>query len=189
MKVPNKCKEYLRYKYGGKVKSRTPRKAIDYYFSSDYKRAKKIFMDLCLKKGSPEGWTWEKECRGNYRKLPLPWKKHSKSGQCNVCGNNVYALGWHSPWGDKKINKKANWHSVCLFIYLKYTRPKKKRGYQIDHHTPLYRVYRVWKDKKDAWPIITHFWSPENIQYITTQQHKKKNAKESQERAKYRKND
>ena len=186
MLVPSKCKSSLTYIRAGKKKKRASRKAIDHYIANNPRWARDEFLRLAKKQGAPEDWTWAKHCKGKYRKFPTPWRKKSPYGKCVMCGRPIYKLGWHAPWGqDKKINKKANWHAVCSFVYLDSTRPKKKKGYQIDHFTPLYRVYRAWKDRDDAWPTITHFWSPDNIQYITEKEHKKKSKEESGERSRY----
>jgi hypothetical protein len=190
-----------------------PRLAIDGYWRAHPLRADRLARALARKSGAPAGWTWQLEARGrgglpaNFRVPPAPYREaafHRGGGQCCVCGQPVYRLGWHVDLWDAGRNRNATWHSACVIAWQFWTAPSSQakllrrlqrrrcaasdrrlwNDAEVDHRTPL---FEVWRDRRDtAWPVLLDFWGLPNLQVINRSVHVDKCASEATERAKAR---
>ena len=185
MKVPPVIEPMLREGW-------TPRMAIDQYFYQDLPRAIRLSMMMCHWTGPPEGYRWGDPLHHQWgrkpsfhlRTPPMPYGNNSPywCGGCPLCGCEVYALGWHEPWG--KQDRRASWHAACVVTWRFMTKPADfictAPGHEADHIVPLWRAYRMHRET-DPWPICLRWWLPGNLQSIPSSQHVEKTRRENAE--------
>jgi hypothetical protein len=188
----------------------TPRLAIDGYWRAHLVRADRLARALAAKSGAPEGWRWQLGDRREsgqpltFRMPPAPFREQQFSrgpGWCCVCGQPVYRFGWHADLWDRGPNKHAAWHTACVVAWQLWTgpanwaRPLKRwqrhkcaatgkrllRTAEVDHRTPLFRVWREHRDM--PWPALLQFWGMPNLQVINRAVHVEKCAGEATSRA------
>jgi hypothetical protein len=99
------------------------------------------------------------------------------------------------------VNRRASWHAACVAAWKLWTAPhdhvqplkrrQKRRcletgkrllkGAEVDHRTPLYRVWR--ERREEAWPGLLDYWGVPNLQVINRDAHRAKCAAEAGDRA------
>jgi hypothetical protein len=118
-----------------------------------------------------------------------------------VCGQPVYAFGWHVDLWDRGANAKAQWHTACATAWRLWVAPRdftrvlRKiqerrcaqsgrrlwRAAEVDHRVPL---FRVWREHRDTpWPKLLDYWGLPNLQIINRDVHVEKCADEASWRA------
>jgi hypothetical protein len=188
----------------------TPRRAVESYWRAHPLRADRLARTLAKRSGTPQGWSWRLGPKASglpasFRTPPAPYRETRFAlgpGHCCVCGQPVFRFGWHVDlWGDGRVNKRATWHACCVAAWKLWTAPgeydrllrkrqKRRCGAtgerllksgEIDHRTPL---FRVWRDHRDRpWPDLLAFWGAENLQVVNRPAHAAKCAREAGERA------
>jgi hypothetical protein len=114
-----------------------------------------------------------------------------------VCGQPVYAFGWHADLWERGPNRKAQWHTACVVAWELWNAPTAyvrllrrlqrhrcaqsgKRLWktaEVDHRVPL---FQVWRERRDtAWPELLGFWGLPNLQVINRDIHALKCAGEA----------
>ncbi|MDB5571869.1 MAG: hypothetical protein JWN93_3052 [Hyphomicrobiales bacterium] len=187
----------------------TPRLAVDSYWREHPVRADRLARALARKSGAPAGWTWRSaEVPGGFRSPPAPYRETPyKLGpsSCCLCGQPVYKFGWHEDlWGGGQPNRNASWHACCAAAWKLWTAPREHlkvlrtlqgrtcpatgtrllKSAEVDHRTPL---YRVWRERRDmAWPDLLAFWGAPNLQVINRNGHQDKSIAETRERTQTR---
>jgi hypothetical protein len=188
----------------------TPRLAIDSYWRTHPIRADRLARALAARSGSPVGWRWRiRQSRKTglpttFRTSPAPYRERAYSlgsGFCCICGQPVYRLGWHEDLWDAGPNKNAVWHCACVVAWQFWNAPSGEasllrrlqarrcgqtggrlwRNAEVDHRTPL---FRVWRDHRDeVWPKLLCYWGLPNLQVINRGVHIAKSATEARYRA------
>jgi hypothetical protein len=186
----------------------TPRLAIDSYWRAHPLRADKLSRALAARSGAPAEWSWNLNDDADFRAPPAPYREKKFAlgrGFCCVCGQPAYRFGWHVDlWQDDKPNRNASWHACCVVAWKLWTAPREhlralrkmqgrkcpvtgkrllKTG-EVDHRTPLYRVWR--EQKETPWPALLAFWGAPNLQVINRDGHLSKCVEETRERAERR---
>jgi hypothetical protein len=186
----------------------TPRLAIDSYWRAHPLRADKLSRALAARSDAPAGWSWNLDDDADFRAPPAPYREKKYAlgrGFCCVCGQPAYRFGWHVDlWQDDKPNRNASWHACCVVAWKLWTAPREhlralrkvqgrkcpvtgkrllKTG-EVDHRTPLYRVWR--EQKETPWPALLAFWGAPNLQVINRDGHLTKCVEETRERAERR---
>lgn len=188
----------------------TPRRAIESYWRAHPLRADRLARALARASGAPPSWSWRLDAapegrRGSFRAPPAPFREAPYGrgpGQCCVCGQPVFRLGWHRDlWGDGWPNPRATWHSACAVAWklwcvpadhlqplkLKQSRRCAETGRrllrtaEVDHRVPLFRVWR--EHRGTAWPDLLDFWGAPNLQVVNREAHLAKCALEAGSRA------
>jgi hypothetical protein len=188
----------------------TPRRAVESYWRAHPLRADGLARALAARSRAPQGWSWRLGPKASglpasFRVPPAPYRESRFAlgpGHCCVCGQPVFRFGWHVDlWGDGRVNKRATWHACCVAAWKLWTAPgehdrllrkrQKRRcgatgerllkSAEIDHRTPL---FRVWRDHRDRpWPDLLAFWGAANLQVVNRPAHAEKCAREAAERA------
>jgi hypothetical protein len=187
----------------------TPRLAIESYWRAHPIRADRLSRALAARTGPPLGWTWrigQSDKTGlpaTFRTPPAPYRERSYRlgpGFCCICGQPVYRLGWHTDLWDAGANKKATWHCACVVAWQFWNAPNLEaallrriqgrrcgqtggrlwRDAEVDHRTPLFRVWRGHRDM--PWPELLAFWGLSNLQVINRDVHTAKCATEARDR-------
>ena len=192
----------------------TPARAVESYWLAHPLRADRLARALAAGSGAPEAWSWRlREEAGDgrpaaFRTPPLPYREPRfarGAGHCCVCGGAVFRYGWHRDlWGDARPNPRATWHAACVAAWKFWnaphahdrllkrlqrqrcalTRRRLLRDAEVDHHVPL---FRVWRDRRDTpWPDLLGYWGLPNLQVITREAHVEKCAREAKDRARAR---
>ena len=189
----------------------TPRRAVESYWRAHPLRADRLARALARLSGAPPGWTWrlaQERADGlpaSFRAPPAPYREAAFSlgpGRCCLCGQPAFRFGWHLDlWDDGRPNRNAAWHAACVAAWKLWTAPsdfagplkarqgrrcaatgtRLLRSAQVDHRTPLYRVWR--EHRGDAWPDLLAFWGAPNLQVINRAAHAMKCAAEAGDRA------
>lgn len=189
----------------------TPRLAVESYWRNHVLRADRLARALAARSGQPDGWTWrlgsEKRSglAATFRMPPSPYREpeHARGpGHCCICGQPVFRFGWHKDlWGTGTPNRNARWHSACVTAWTFWVAPsdhvKVLKAHQrhrcaasgkrllktaeIDHRTPLYRVWR--EDRDMPWPFLLAYWGAPNLQVVNRVVHVEKCGTEAGERA------
>src|SRR5262252_7618078 len=166
----------------------------------------------CAPTGSPAGWTWRlasgraKDLPATFRAPAAPYrekKHHLGPGFCCVCGQPVYAFGWHLDLWERGPNPKAQWHTACVTAWRLWNAPsdfvrvlrrvqqrrcaqtggRLWRTAEVDHLVPL---FRVWCEHRDTpWPKLLDYWGLPNLQVINRDVHVEKCADEAGWRRQY----
>src|SRR6476646_9902297 len=93
----------------------TPRLAIDSYWRIHPVRADRLARALAAKTGAPAGWTWRlasgraKDLPATFRTPAAPYREKKYNlgpGSCCVCGQPVFAFGWHVDLWERGPNRK-----------------------------------------------------------------------------------
>jgi len=111
-----------------------PRLAVDSYWRAHPVRADRLARVLAARSGAPAGWTWrlrsgrakEKELPVTFRSPAAPYREkafHLGPGHCCVCGQPVYAFGWHADLWERGPNRKAQWHTACVVAWELWNTP------------------------------------------------------------------
>ncbi|GJD39477.1 hypothetical protein [Methylobacterium bullatum] len=189
----------------------TPRLAVESYWRNHVHRADRLARALATRSGQPEGWTWRlgtekgSGLAATFRMPPSPYREpaHARGpGHCCICGQPVFRFGWHRDlWGTGTPNKNARWHSACVTAWKFWAAPSDQvkvlkahqhhrcaasgkrllKTAEIDHRTPL---YRVWREHRDApWPKLLAYWGAPNLQVVNRVVHVEKCSTEAGERA------
>ena len=187
-----------------------PRRAVDLYWRAHPLRADKLARGLAARSGAPAGWTWQlgagrQDGRSpTFRFPPTPYRERAFSrgpGFCCLCGQPVYRFGWHVDLWDRGANQNAAWHAACVVAWDFWTAPSDYvrvlrrlqsrrcaetgarlwRSAEVDHHVPLFRVWREHRDL--AWPQLLGFWGLQNLRVINRDAHAAKCAEEAGARA------
>ena len=188
-----------------------PRLAMESYWRAHPLRADRLSRALAARSAVPAGWTWSVTASAQdgaprtFRTPPTPFREKAFSlgaGFCRVCGQPVYRFGWHCDlWDDGAPNKRAEWHACCVAAWKFWTAPNQQghllrrlqrrrcgatgqralRGAEVDHRTPLFKVWREHRDM--PWPGVLRFWGLPNLQVINQDAHASKSAGEATTRA------
>jgi hypothetical protein len=189
----------------------TPRRAVESYWRHHVLRADRLARALAARTDTPAGWTWRLGAAktdglpASFRIPPAPFREAAFArgpGFCCVCGQPVFRFGWHVDlWGRGESNRNASWHSACVAAWKLWTAPadavrplkaaqgrrcrltgkRLLRTAEVDHGTPL---YRVWREHRHApWPELLRFWGAPNLQVVNRSAHAEKCAAEAGERA------
>ena len=183
-----------------------PRLAVDSYWRAHPVRADRLARVLAARSGAPAGWTWRlrsgraKDLPSSFRSPAAPYREkafHLGPGHCCVCGQPVYAFGWHADLWERGPNRKAQWHTACVVAWELWNAPTAyvrllrrlqrhrcaqsgKRLWktaEVDHRVPL---FQVWRERRDtAWPELLGFWGLPNLQVINRDIHALKCAGEA----------
>ena len=186
-----------------------PRRAVDAYWRAHPLRADRLARALAAKSGAPAGWRWrigtdaDPDIPASFRSPPAPYREKEfalGSGHCCVCGQAVYRLGWHADLWGRGSNRNAEWHACCVVAWRLWNAPsdelrllKRLQGHrcaatgkrllrssEVDHETPL---FRVWREHRDGpWPELLGFWGLPNLQVINREVHVEKCASEARSR-------
>lgn len=186
---------------------RTARAAVDAYWRARPIRAERLCRALAARSGTPAGWSWGAGRGGrlpvSFRIPPLPFREpaHAARGQCVVCGQPVYRLGWHRDLWSDPPNQRAAWHSCCVVAWKFWVSPsdyrpalsklqRRKcalsgrrllRTAEVDHRIPL---FRVWREHGDLpWPELLSFWGTPNLQVVNRDVHLGKSVGEARFRS------
>jgi hypothetical protein len=188
-----------------------PRLAVESYWRTHPVRADRLARALAARTGQPPGWTWrlsglaDDGLPRSFRAPPAPFREQAFAlgpGQCCVCGQPVFRLGWHVDlWGDGKPNRRATWHACCVAAWKLWIAPSDQgailrklqrrrcpdtgqrllKTAEVDHRMPL---FRVWRDHRHLpWPSLLGFWGLPNLQAINRPTHALKCAAEAGDRA------
>jgi hypothetical protein len=110
---------------------RTLRAAVDGYWRSHPLRAERLARGLAARSGPPAEWKWrlgpEDDLPASFRIPPLPFRKDPIAGQCVVCGQPVFRLGWHRDREGAGMLSRANWHACCAIAWKLWTHPREYR--------------------------------------------------------------
>ena len=188
----------------------TPRLAVDGYWRAHAVRADRLARALAAKSGAPAGWTWriatdgDETLAASFRFPPAPYREANYSrgpGFCCVCGQPVYALGWHLDLRNGGPNRKAQWHAACVIAWDFWHAPSEHavlirrlqqrrctqtglrllRSAEVDHRVPL---FRVWQEHRHSpWPALLSYWGLPNLQVINREAHVAKCAAEASYRS------
>ena len=189
----------------------TPSRAVAAYWRAHPLRADRLARALAARSGAPPGWTWRVDAEKagglpeTFRVPPAPYRESAFArgpGFCRVCGQPVFRLGWHADvWRDGRPNRRAAWHAACVAAWRFWNAPcgharllkrvQRHRGAatgarlfrtaEVDHRTPL---FRVWRERRDtAWPDLLAFWGAPNLQVINRTVHRNKCLSEAGDRA------
>ena len=188
----------------------TPGRAVEAYWRAHPLRADRLARALARRSGAPHGWIWRIDAEGNgltetFRVPPAPYREAALArgpGFCRVCGQPVFRLGWHTDlWRDHRLNRRAAWHAACVAAWKFWNAPSDHvrllkrvqrhrcaitgnrllRTAEIDHRTPL---FRVWREHRDApWPELLEFWGAPNLQVVNRAVHREKCSSEARGRA------
>jgi hypothetical protein len=183
-----------------------PRLAVDSYWRVHPVRADRLARALAAKTGAPAGWTWRlasgraKDLPATFRAPAAPYrekKHHLGPGFCCVCGQPVFAFGWHLDLWERGPNRKAQWHTACVTAWRLWNAPsdfvkvlrrvqqrrcaqtggRLWRTAEVDHRVPL---FRVWREHRDTpWPRLLDYWGLPNLQMINRDVHVEKCADEA----------
>jgi hypothetical protein len=185
---------------------RTLRAAVDAYWRAHPIRAERLARALAARSGTPDGWTW-RAGDASFRLPPLPYrlpKAECVPGRCVVCGQPVYALGWHCVRTGAEAPGRAAWHSACVVAWKFWTAPADHRKIlsklqgrrcalsgsrllrtaEVDHRVPLFLVWREHRDR--PWPELLSFWGRPNLQVVNREAHGEKCVDETRGRAEFR---
>ncbi len=187
-----------------------PSRAVASYWGAHPLRADRLARALAARSGAPAGWTWRIDpgrtgfLPHSLRLPPMPYREPEHlpgPGRCQICGQPVFRLGWHRDlWGDGRLSR-GGWHGACVAAWQLWTQPSRHtmalkrrqrhrcaatgkrltREAEIDHRTPLYRVWR--EARGEAWPDLLRYWGAPNLQVINAPAHRAKCAAEAAERA------
>lgn len=184
-------------------------KAVESYWRAHPLRADRLSRALAAKAGAPNGWRWRiggdaSGAQASFRLPPAPYRErefHRGPGSCCVCSEPVYRFGWHRDLWGAGPNQRAQWHLGCVQAWKFWNAPSDQmrllkraqshrcretgrrlmRDAEVDHATPL---YRVWRDHRDApWPELLAFWGRPNLQVINRPAHLAKCSVEAADRA------
>ena len=186
---------------------RTFRAAVDGYWRAHPLRAERLARGLASRSGTPAGWRWRlgplDDLPASYRTPPLPFRepRSAGAGQCVVCGQPIFRLGWHREReGAGTPNQRTAWHACCVIAWKVWTHPNDYRAIlsklqnrrcaisgsrllrtsEVDHRVPL---FRAWSDHRDLpWPDLLAFWGLPNLQVINRTAHIEKSVTEMQSR-------
>jgi hypothetical protein len=183
-----------------------PRLAIDSYWRVHPVRADRLARALAARTGAPNGWTWRlasgraKDLPATFRSPAAPYREKKYNlgpGFCCVCGQPVFAFGWHVDLWERGPNRKAQWHTACVTAWRLWNAPsdfvkvlrriqqrrcgqtggRLWRTAEVDHRVPL---FRVWREHRDTpWPELLAFWGLPNLQVINRDVHVEKCADEA----------
>jgi hypothetical protein len=183
-----------------------PRLAIDSYWRVHPVRADRLARALAARTGAPKGWTWRlasgraKDLPATFRSPAAPYREKKYNlgaGFCCVCGQPVFAFGWHVDLWERGPNRKAQWHTACVTAWRLWNAPsdfvkvlrriqQRRCGQtggrlwktaEVDHRVPL---FRVWREHRDTpWPELLAFWGLPNLQVINRDVHVEKCADEA----------
>jgi hypothetical protein len=187
----------------------TARRAVESYWRAHPLRADRLARALARRSGAPEGWTWrlgaEEGLAGTFRLPPAPYREPAfarGAGHCCVCGQPVYRYGWHRPLAPGEVaNRNARWHAACVIAWKFWcdpadqAAPLKRRqarrcaetgkrllkGAEVDHRTPLFRVWREHRGM--PWPELIAFWGAPNLGVVNRTAHRAKCAEEAGSRS------
>jgi hypothetical protein len=82
--------------------------------------------------------------------------------------------GWNAPSDQMRLLKRLQGHRCAS------TGRRLLRSSEVDHRTPL---FRVWRDHRDLpWPTLLGFWGLPNLQVINRKAHLRKSSDEASER-------
>lgn len=187
---------------------KTARAAVDGYWRAHPLRADRLARALAARSEPPAGWRWTApEIRAGFRLPPQPFRAEagSKAGNCAVCGQPVFRLGWHADlWGDDAPNPRAGWHAACVAAWRFWLAPQSARKLvariqrhrcaltdrrllrdaELDHRVPL---HEVWRDRREApYSELLSYWGLGNLQVVNAQAHAGKTAAEASARASLR---
>jgi hypothetical protein len=182
-------------------------KAVESYWRAHPLRADRLARALAGQGGAPKTWRWriDNDASGprGFRIPPSPYREpefRRGPGCCCVCGEPVYRFGWHRDLWGSGPNRRAQWHLACVQAWKFWQAPSDQirllkraqahrcretggrlmRDAEVDHRTPL---YRVWRDHRDApWPELLAFWGRPNLQVINRPAHLAKCAAEAGDR-------
>lgn len=181
-------------------------KAVESYWRAHPLRADRLARALAARAGAPDGWRWrigDGAAQASFRVPPAPYREaefRRGPGSCCVCGEPVYRFGWHRDLWGAGPNRRAQWHLACVQAWKFWHAPSDQlrllkraqahrcrktgrrlmRDAEVDHATPL---YRVWRDHRDApWPSLLAFWGRPNLQVINRPAHVAKCAEEAGDR-------
>lgn len=182
-----------------------PRLAVESYWGSHPVRADVLARALAARSGTPDGWQWGANTGGpGYRLPPAPYREEAHArgaGFCCLCGQPVFALGWHSDFtGRAEPNRRASWHACCVTAWRLWTAPNRFRvilarrqnrrcaktgrrllkSAEIDHRVPLFEVWRHHRDTD--WPELLPFWGVPNLQALSLEAHQAKSIAEAASR-------
>lgn len=189
----------------------TSRRAVESYWRAHPVRADRLARALASLSDAPEGWSWRVGADKTsglalaFRAPPAPYRESAFAlgpGHCRICGQPVFRFGWHRDlWGEGRPNRNATWHSACVSAWKLWTAPSEfakplrrhqkhrcaatgrrlLRNAEVDHRTPL---FRVWRERRDApWPDLLGYWGVPNLQVINRDAHAAKCAAEAGDRA------
>lgn len=181
-----------------------PRLAVESYWRSHPVRSDRLARALAARSTPPEGWMWRNTAAKFNRMPPTPFRDSDSGtapGQCCICGQPVYRLGWHIDlWDDGRLNVRAGWHACCVAAWKLWVAPSDQASMlrrlqgrkcprtgqrllktaEVDHRVPL---FRVWRDYRDLdWPDLLSFWGMPNLQAINRAAHVEKCASEAGDR-------
>ena len=159
-------------------------------------RADRLARALAARSGAPEGWSSQvgrqslEGSSATFRSPPTPYRCTAFArgpGHCCICGQPVYRFGWHADvCGD---GARASWHLACVAAWKFWNAPSDQvrllrrlqrhrcastgqrllRSSEVDHRTPL---FRVWRDYRDLpWPTLLGFWGLPNLQVVNRDAH------------------
>jgi hypothetical protein len=184
-------------------------RAVESYWRHHPLRADRLARALAAPSGAPEGWSWQighsfGDLPTTFRMPPAPYRSPlfaKGRGHCCICGQPVYRFGWHSDiCEDNSANPRASWHLACVAAWKFWNAPSDHvrllrrlqghrcastgrrllRSSEVDHRTPL---YRVWRDHRDLpWPRLLDFWGLPNLQVVNRDAHVCKSSEEASER-------
>jgi hypothetical protein len=187
----------------------TPTRAVESYWRHHPLRADRLARALAARSGAPEGWSWrvgEEPDHGpaSFRTPPAPYRSAAFArgpGHCRICGQPVFRFGWHADLcADGVPNARATWHLACVAAWKLWNAPSDQvrllrrlqghrcgttgrrllRSSEVDHRTPL---FRVWRDHRDLpWPALLAFWGLPNLQVVNRDAHLRKSLGEAAER-------
>jgi hypothetical protein len=183
-----------------------PRLAVDSYWRAHPVRAERLARALAARSGAPKGWTWRlgsgraNDLPASFRSPAAPYRDKAfrlGPGHCCVCGQPVYAFGWHVDLWDRGANSRAQWHTCCVIAWKLWNAPTEyirllrriqrfrcaqsgKRLWktaEVDHRVPL---FQVWQERRDTpWPQLLGYWGVPNLQVINRDIHVLKCADEA----------
>jgi hypothetical protein len=185
-------------------------RAVESYWRHHPLRADWLARALAARSGAPEGWSWQvgrqllEGSSATFRSPPTPYRCTAFArgpGHCCICGQPVYRFGWHADvCGDGAPNRRATWHLACVAAWkfwnapsdqVRLLRPLQRhrcvstgqrllRSSEVDHRTPL---FRVWRDYRDLpWPTLLGFWGLPNLRVVNRDAHVRKSLDEATER-------
>lgn len=183
-------------------------KAVESYWRAHPLRADRLSRALAARSGAPTEWRWRigaaaSGISASFRVPPTPYREPTfrrGPGFCCVCGEPVYRFGWHADLWQAGLNRRAQWHLGCVQAWKFWNAPsdhirllkraqhhrctltgrRLMRDAEVDHATPL---YRVWRDHRDApWPTLLAYWGRPNLQIVNRPAHREKCAAEAGDR-------
>jgi len=184
-------------------------RAVESYWRAHPLRADFLARALAARSGAPRGWQWRIDHSpggplASFRLPPAPYREEAfrrGPGFCCVCGAPVYRFGWHRDLWQAGPNRRAQWHLSCVQAWKFWHAPSDQlpllkrvqahrcretgrrllRDAEVDHATPL---YKVWRDHRDTpWPALLAFWGRPNLRVINRAAHLAKCAAEAGDRS------